>query len=47
MEIKEIKVKVIKDQLTLSKSVNELLFKDMPINKWCREQEIKRKNKKF
>jgi hypothetical protein len=44
----EIKIKPITDQkLNLSKSVDNLLFKDMPINKWYREQERKRKNKKF
>lgn len=42
-----IKVKPIQGRTGLSKSVNDLLFHDLPINKWCREQDIKRKNKKF
>jgi len=42
-----IKTKVIIGETQLSKKVIDILFKDMPINKWCREQEIKRQKIKL
>jgi len=43
----EIKVKPITDTASLSKTVLNYIFRDMPINKWCKEQELKNKKIKL
>jgi hypothetical protein len=42
-----IKTKVIIGETQLSKTFKELVFKDLPINKWCEEQKIKRQKIKL
>ena len=36
---------ITNQRLKISETVDEILWHDLPINKWCREQE--RKNKKI
>lgn len=43
----EIKVKPITDTASLSKTILDYVFKECPINKWCKEQALKNKKIKL
>ena len=42
-----IKVKPITNQTSIGKKFNAMIYEGLPINKWCKEQDIKSKRKKF
>ena len=43
----EIKVKPVTDTVNLSKTLTDILYDKLPINKWCKEQELKNKKVKL
>ena len=42
-----IKIKPITDRTNIAQKFNDMIYDGLPINRWCKEQDIKRKNKKF
>ena len=43
----EIKVKPIIDTVNLSKTLTDILYDKLPLNKWVKEQELKNKKIKL